>query len=583
MPSNPETLSSSSVDIASLRKEYKTLTTNTARVERAKKRISKVVWNKPSADSLIKQLKNNETKSPETQEVVMGIQAGLNALWYSVGEVDWKWWNNSKSALDDFLKKFGYNALNMQALFTLYHEAEKLVNNPKSRTASDLKDLEQNVKNLKTYKFWKKGVNKQEITKLISWMPDNIRSIREKLSDSLNKGDIEWMQRSLNKVIDKMELSKKEELIKYLKEKEIWLNNGHISEDNKLWPQTLETLQFLVGRWSTKTWVDAKDVLDETNSSTKVELRSLSNQVKLYNKIDKKELENLVNSLKGDYKNKVSAFINNADIEWLQKYLNSELNINLVPDKKLWKKTLDAIKQLANKWGKDWEENVEKKGWTYEGSTSSIEVRNNVVNLIKSQCADALKTSNWENVWLKVEWQKIQATLDTWFYPTTVTEEIDIKNCLSSDWTLDKEYTEKVVLKKAKEVLVKKKKTLVWCKLLIKEYGTSGRWLSKSTLFWSEYANNPVIDGKLDKYFKLFDDNLVVIDKDTTYDLNTWKIKLELDDNNVNEEFNNWATNSNLIIDWPAIVNDNYTLNYSKFRETLKGAILKVVNSNDYF
>ena len=119
--------------------------------------------------------------------------------------------------------------------------------------------------------------------------------------------------------------------------------------------------------------------------------------------------------------------------------------------------------------------------------------------------------------------------------------------------------------------------------MLIKEYGTSGRWLSKSTLFWSEYANNPVIDGKLDKYFKLFDDNLVVIDKDTTYDLNTWKIKLELDDNNVNEKFNNWATNSNLIIDWPAIVNDNYTLNYSKFRGTLKDVILKVVNSNDYF
>ena len=86
-----------------------------------------------------------------------------------------------------------------------------------------------------------------------------------------------------------------------------------------------------------------------------------------------------------------------------------------------------------------------------------------------------------------------------------------------------------------------------------------------------------VLKTKLLSYFKIFEDQKITFDfwnydDDTKFD--NWNIKLTLDDNNRNEDYNKWKNNPDILI-FPAkdIIDDDYKLNETKFKEKLKKII----------
>ena len=76
-----------------------------------------------------------------------------------------------------------------------------------------------------------------------------VNSIKEpyssEISNYMKSNDIGWLQHYLNGKIDSWEIDSSK-LRQALASKRIWLNGNHILEDRKFWPQTLETIKFLV-------------------------------------------------------------------------------------------------------------------------------------------------------------------------------------------------------------------------------------------------------------------------------------------------------------------------------------------------
>ena len=100
-------------------------------------------------------------------------------------------------------------------------------------------------------------------------------------------------------------------------------------------------------------------------------------------------------------------------------------------------------------------------------------------------------------------------------------------------------------------------------------------------MFWNEYDWNPGMSGRLEKYFKLFDDGKLVLDNQFTYNQDKWTIKLEFDDDNWNEDYNMWQHNSDLEINAKDIM-DDYKLNEEAVKAKFKELILKIINREDF-
>jgi hypothetical protein len=65
----------------------------------------------------------------------------------------------------------------------------------------------------------------------------------EKMNKFVKERNVKWLQTELNKMLDNMTPQNKNRIKKNLENKWIWLNNGHIYEDWKLWQQTMEVLK----------------------------------------------------------------------------------------------------------------------------------------------------------------------------------------------------------------------------------------------------------------------------------------------------------------------------------------------------
>jgi len=228
------------------------------------------------------------------------------------------------------------------------------------------------------------------------------------------------------------------------------------------------------------------------------------------------------------------------------------------------------------------EEEIQKIKPTKYEIPMIVETRDNVISSLQKECKDALKMDNWDNIMVtKCGTTKIYLWIVNWnTYWTKINIEIDAADCLNKDWTLNKDYVEKVILPKTKEQLRLRKQTYQWwAQLKTDKY--LKQWYTKSDLFGNEYDWNPGMSGRLEKYFKLFDDGKLVLDDQFTYNQDKWTIKLEFDDDNWNEDYNMWQHNSDLEINAKDIM-DDYKLNEEAVKAKFKELILKIINREDF-
>ena len=196
---------------------------------------------------------------------------------------------------------------------------------------------------------------------------------------------------------------------------------------------------------------------------------------------------------------------------------------------------------------------------------------------IRETFGEDLKTKNNDKILVNWSGTKTRLSIETWTYPTIVNYEFDLKECLKADWNFHDEYIKKTVLEKAKESLVNRKKAIIWKnEIKSKQY-------SKDEIFWNDQdiKNNPVLNTKIDNYFKTFSNysNKLNFDEgDTTY--SDEDIKLVINNYWSNADYNKYQNNAQLIIKWSSVVNDEYKLDETALKWVLKDIVINIAKEH---
>ncbi len=105
------------------------------------------------------------------------------------------------------------------------------------------KNSKKTLDNTKLYGWGKEKLTKKQVMQLVGWIPS---PYGREFVKRIENGDIKWLQKFLNGIVDKLGLWRNAKFKATLKSKGMWLKDGkHILEDWKLGPQTMETLKFL--------------------------------------------------------------------------------------------------------------------------------------------------------------------------------------------------------------------------------------------------------------------------------------------------------------------------------------------------
>lgn len=266
--------------------------------------------------------------------------------------------------------------------------------------------------------------------------------------------------------------------------------------------------------------------------------------------------------------------------------------------------TLGVLKNLE--WPYDSATVINKlKSPEYTSDNITTEEMKTYVESVKTKCAEALKVNDNESLGVSYDGKKLKFTLWTgeiqlqsmwatqyWTSITTTSEKIlsesfDIKQCLKwgnindpEYWNIDVNYVENVVIKSAKENLVNQKKAIKWRNALVDKYTKEENGFTLVGLFGLNPFDNDRKIARLNTFFNKFDNRVLVLDKDTTYDWNV--IKLEFDDSWWNEDYNTWSKNNDLKIEASKIVKDDYSLDEDKLKEEIKAIVLKIIEREDF-
>lgn len=225
------------------------------------------------------------------------------------------------------------------------------------------------------------------------------------------------------------------------------------------------------------------------------------------------------------------------------------------------------------------QDNKAEYSWELPGGMA-----NELVKYVNDNLKDELTINSGErlviNWWINVNHANL--SLLTWLSNIeyqSVEYPINLKKCFNDDWSIADDYIKNVLIPIAKKDLKEKKKAVLavkWWLLKWKKY-------KMEELFWQdeEVKKNRVLKVKLEKYFKLFDNQEITFDlwnyaDDTKFD--KWDIKLTFDDDNGNEDYNKWKNNPDILI-FPAkdIIDDNYKLNETRFKQKLQWIIKAIV------
>lgn len=227
---------------------------------------------------------------------------------------------------------------------------------------------------------------------------------------------------------------------------------------------------------------------------------------------------------------------------------------------------------------------TENPSWNDEGYQWTItfeEEKQSIVDSIKSKFADVLKDPKWDTVGLTSTGKLILSSIAI---PNTNVEcDIDLAKCLDKNANVDENRTKKVLEEGIKKV-VNMKKTQTWWYLLKQNYCGNKNIPADVLGFNENFLKNlsDVEKWRIKRYFKKFDNYGIELDSHTTYDLDNWKIKLELDNSRGNKDYNVYKNNDDLIIDAAKVVNDDYTLNKNAFFQIMRDIIMKIIKREDF-
>lgn len=115
----------------------------------------------------------------------------------------------------------------------------------RSKDVKRYKDMDKKDKlaSTKLYRWGNEKLTKEQVMELVGWIPN---PYGREFVERIENGDIKWLQKFLNGIVDKLGLWRNTKFKVTLKSKGMRLKDGkHILEDWKLGPQTMETLKFL--------------------------------------------------------------------------------------------------------------------------------------------------------------------------------------------------------------------------------------------------------------------------------------------------------------------------------------------------
>ena len=154
---------------------------------------------------------------------------------------------------------------------------------------------------------------------------------------------------------------------------------------------------------------------------------------------------------------------------------------------------------------------------------------------------------------------------------------IPLKEMLNKEGNFDRDYRSNTILPFQKEKL---KNTLL-AKKIAEE--ARGKAFTRTDIFKKEGDWNTIAvwkKAKISKYFKLFDDQKILIDKGISYTFGKdEKVFLHLNDKFWDESYNIPKNNSDLIIDAKELVNDQWKLDEEKLKKKLRVVIENIIEN----
>lgn len=444
-------------------------------------------------------------------------------------------------------------------------EKRQWTENPKWSWDQD-SDAGLNMDNVRLYSWGWKKLERNGVV-------DIIKSLKEPYKTEVNwfvkNNDVLGLQRYLNAKIDSGAIDKTK-LESALSAKSIWLRDGHLLEDWKFWPQTMETIKVLAelpedswSRWSQ----EADEGLEESDFQAVLKSAGIEEEY-----------------------NKLSNFDRSFFITWAKKiekwdYLYTSMGKRLYRNKK-WQNEVEMFKN--NGWEKDssslskqlfrkeYEWNLANGFW----NTLQSHIEEKFKDLLKLSDNTEVKMSSYQTISFKLA--PMQITGGRWSITPTIT--MDPKKFLTEDWKFDDEQIQSRIIPDILKNLTDKKKTIV----------------AYNALKWKKYSQDAVFpdqefkalgpnDQQLVKnYFNYFDDRTLEFNydtpNDTAYDISWDKanLKLRLDDDNGDEDRNIRNKNSDLIFQWSKIVDDNFNLDEDKLKGKLRDIVLKAIKREDF-
>ena len=121
------------------------------------------------------------------------------------------------------------------------------------------------IDRLRLYKWGNESITKQEVLNIVNGLPEPYNS---EVSRYVERNNIRWLQEYLNDRMDSWEIDL-DGLTRALNVRNIPFTDGHILEDDKFWPQTLETIRFLIRQLN---WDPEEPEYSEINVRVEIKL-----------------------------------------------------------------------------------------------------------------------------------------------------------------------------------------------------------------------------------------------------------------------------------------------------------------------
>ena len=430
-------------------------------------------------------------------------------------------------------------------------------------------DSELNVDDVHLYRWWGERLEK-------NWVLEVIKSLKEPYKTEVNwfvKGkDILGLQRYLNAKIDSWAIDKTK-IEAALSAKRIWLRGGHLLEDWKFWPQTLETIRVLAelpeesrSQWNSETVEESWNMSDFQTALKSAEIEEeynrLSDLDRSFFLMWTKKIE------KWDYS--YAAFMNCL---YREKKWQNEVEIF---KSNSWEKTSSQISQQL--FSHEYEWNLADGFW----NTLQSHMEEKFKDLLKLSDNTEIKMSSYKTISFRLSPMQV---VGSWWNSVVPQITMDPRKFLTENWSaFADERIQSIIIPDILKKLSDKKKTIVaYNALKWKKYDR------KAIFSDTEFNDLGPNDQQLVKnYFNYFDDGTLEFNydtpTDTAYDISGDRanLKLRLDDDNGDEDWNKRNNNPNLIFPWSEVVGDDFKLNEGKLKGKLRDIILKAIKREDF-